>query len=180
MLKIDVAEADHERVVALLDTDNGVDMDERSGAWRAEGWDGRYESTGSTGTTEGGSIDVGEGQKIDVVEEQLKVGKRSVARGSVRVRSYTVSEDVSVDVTLERQSAEIERRRVDRVLTGDEVDEVFQDREIVVEERAEEAVISKEAHIVEEIDVKKEVDRRTETITDTVRRTEVDIDRDES
>jgi stress response protein YsnF len=44
-----------------------------------------------------------------------------------------------------------------------------------VTERAEEAVVSKEARVVEEVVVNKEVEERTETVRDTVRRTDVDV-----
>jgi stress response protein YsnF len=52
----------------------------------------------------------------------------------------------------------------------------FQERTIEVEERGEEAVVSKEARVVEEVVVRKEAEQRTETISDTVRRTEVDVE----
>ncbi len=54
VLRVDVAEKDHQRVVDLLDTDNSVDLDERANAWRAEGWDGGSAGAAAdtgTGTT---------------------------------------------------------------------------------------------------------------------------------
>jgi stress response protein YsnF len=45
-----------------------------------------------------------------------------------------------------------------------------------VEERSEEAVVSKEARVIEEVAVRKQAEQRTETITDTVRKTEVDVE----
>jgi stress response protein YsnF len=68
----------------------------------------------------------------------------------------------------------VERRPVDRPLTAG--DRLFEDRSIEVDERAEEAVVSKEARVREELVVKKEVDERTETISDKVRSTKVDIE----
>ena len=56
----------------------------------------------------------------------------------------------------------------------------FQERTIEVEERGEEAVVSKEARVVEEVVVRKEADQRTETISDTVRKTEVDVEDERS
>jgi stress response protein YsnF len=53
---------------------------------------------------------------------------------------------------------------------------IFQDRTIEVEERGEEAVVSKEARVREELVINKEVENRSETVSDTVRRTEVEID----
>ena len=172
VLSVDVAEADHQRVVELLDGGEGVDLDERSGGWRKEGWSGRYEGAGAAAPAADGDA------QIEVAEERLKVGKRDVSHGRVKVRSYTVTEDVSADVTLESERADIERHATDRVVTGAAADAAFQDKEVVVEERAEEAVVAKETHVVEEIDVHKDVDRRTETVTDTVRRTEVDVERE--
>jgi stress response protein YsnF len=52
----------------------------------------------------------------------------------------------------------------------------FQERTIEVEERDEEAVVSKDARVKEELVVRKDVEERTETVSDTVRRTEVDIE----
>ncbi len=44
------------------------------------------------------------------------------------------------------------------------------------EEYVEEAVVSKEARVVEEISLRKTSDTRQETVTDSVRHTEVEID----
>ena len=44
------------------------------------------------------------------------------------------------------------------------------------QERSEEAVVSKEARVTEELVIRKEVEERTETVSDTVRRTEVEVD----
>ena len=178
VLSVDVPESEHQRVVELLDTDHSVDLDERSGSWRGEGWSGRNEAMDTSARQPAASDTATDGESIQVAEEQLKVGKRDVSHGRVKVRSYTVSEDVSADVTLESTHADIDRHKVDRTLTGADADKVFQDKEVVVEESAEEAVVSKEAHVVEEIDVHQDVERHTETVTDTVRRTEVDVDRD--
>ncbi|RZL62550.1 MAG: DUF2382 domain-containing protein [Rhodococcus sp. (in: high G+C Gram-positive bacteria)] len=109
---------------------------------------------------------------IEVVQENLRVGKRDVSHGRVRVRSYVVEENVSEDVTLRSENVEISRRAVDRPVGA--VD-AFAERTIELEETAQEAVISKEARVVEEIDLKRDVRNRTETVSDTVRHTEVDI-----
>lgn len=124
---------------------------------------------GVAGTT--GSEEV-----IPVAEEELRVGKRDVSHGRVRVRSYVVETPVSEQVNLREENVHIERRPVDRALSGNE--QLFQDRTIDVEERAEEAVVSKDARIREELVISKDVNQRTETISDTVRRTEVEVEDD--
>ncbi len=54
--------------------------------------------------------------------------------------------------------------------------EPFRERTIEVTATAEEAVIAKDARVKEEIVVSKDAEERTETVSDTVRRTEVEID----
>lgn len=111
---------------------------------------------------------------IPVVEERLRVGKRDADLGRVRVRSYTVSEPVSEDVTLRSERVFLERRPVDRALTGAEA--AFTDRTIEATEHAEEAVVSKDARITEEVALRRESEERTETVSDSVRRTEIEIE----
>jgi len=113
---------------------------------------------------------------IPVVEEQLRIGKRDVNLGRVRVRSYVVEEPISEQVNLREDRVTIERRPVDRALTGDEA--AFTDKTIEAEEHAEEAVVSKQARVKEEIALRRVSSDRTETVSDTVRRTEVEVEDD--
>lgn len=117
----------------------------------------------------------GEEEVIPVVRESLRVGKRDVNLGRVRVRSYVVEEPVSEDVNLHEQRVEIERRPVDRAVSGEDA---FAERTIEAEEHTEEAVVSKDAKVVEEIALRREETDRTETVSDTVRHTEVEVDDD--
>jgi uncharacterized protein (TIGR02271 family) len=111
---------------------------------------------------------------IPVAEEQLRVGKRDVSHGRVRIRSYVVETPVEEQVTLREERVAVERRPVDRAL-GD-ADHAFQERTIEAEERGEEAVVSKEARVTEEVVVRKQAEQRTETVSDTVRQTEVEVE----
>ena len=115
-------------------------------------------------------------ETIPVVEEQLNVGKRAVEGGRVRVRSYVVEQPVQEQVDLRDERVSVERRPVDRPLTGADRDRAFQERTIEAEEKSEEAVVNKEARVKEELVVNKDVNQRTETVSDTVRRTEVDVE----
>jgi uncharacterized protein (TIGR02271 family) len=114
---------------------------------------------------------------IAVVEERLRVGKREVGRGSVRVRSYVVETPVEEQVTLHQEHVEVERRTVDRPL-ADAVQASFADRTIEATETTEEVVVSKDARIKEEVVIQRNADDRTETISDTVRHTEVEVEDD--
>jgi stress response protein YsnF len=53
---------------------------------------------------------------------------------------------------------------------------LFRERTIEAEERDEEAIVSKEARVKEELVVKKDIEERTQTVQDKVRRTEVEVE----
>jgi uncharacterized protein (TIGR02271 family) len=110
-----------------------------------------------------------------VVEEELKVAKREVQTGGVRVNARTEQRPVEEQVDLREERVNVERRPVDRPATAADFNQAFTEGTIEVTERAEEAVVQKEARVVEEVVVNKEATERAETVHDTVRRTEVDI-----
>jgi uncharacterized protein (TIGR02271 family) len=116
-----------------------------------------------------------EEETLEVLEEDLVVGKRVVETGGARVRSRIVERPVEEDVRLRAEHVVVDRRPVDRPASPADLD-AFQSGEIDVVERAEVPVITKEARVVEEISVGVEVDERNETIRETVRGTEVDVD----
>jgi stress response protein YsnF len=128
-------------------------------------------ASGSTTARQGEAEEV-----IPIVEERLQVGKRVTEGGRVRVRSYVVEEPVSEQVNLREEHVSVQRRPVDLELTGD-VDP-FRERTFELDEKSEQAVVAKEARIREELVVKKDVETRNETVNDTVRRTEVDVQDD--
>lgn len=179
----------------ILEENGSVDLDEREASWRKEGWSGYEGATGSSavgavGSTAGATAARAEGATeavaahgaaqtgtdyIPVVEERLNVGKRMVDSGRVRVRSYAVEEAVSENVTLHDETVQVDRRVVDRaVAPGDEA--LFADKVIEATETREQAVVSKDARVVGEVGIRKDATQRTETISDTVRRTEVEVE----
>lgn len=132
-------------------------------------------STGGAGLTGGqGRLSDRNEEVIPVAEERLRVGKRDVSHGRVRVRSYVVETPVEEQVTLREERVAVERHPADRALS--DTDQAFQERTIEAEERGEEAVVSKEARVTEEVVVRKEAEQRTETVSDTVRKTEVEVE----
>src|SRR3954469_2326400 len=132
-------------------------------------------ATGAGLTGERATRDLREGEEaIPVVEEQVRVGKREVGGGRVRVRSYVVERPVEEQVNLRQERVEIERRPVDREVSPG--DAPFQEKVIEASERGEEAVVSKEARVVEEVGLRKDVETRTETVRDTVRKQEVEVE----
>src|SRR3954447_13878925 len=120
--------------------------------------------------------DLAEGGVVERAEERLRVGKREVGRGTVRVRSYVVERPVEERVNLRQERVEVERRPVDRPVEPG--DPVFEEKVIEAGERGEEAVVDKRARVVEEVGIRKDVGTRTETVRDTVREQEVEVEDD--
>jgi uncharacterized protein (TIGR02271 family) len=111
---------------------------------------------------------------IPVVQEDVKVGKRLVERGGVRVFSRVVETPVNETVSLREEHVNVERHPVDQPINPADV-EAFKDKTIELRETAEEAVVQKSARVVEEVVVGKEVSQHQQQVQDTVRHTEVDV-----
>jgi uncharacterized protein (TIGR02271 family) len=91
------------------------------------------------------------------------------------VRSYVLERPVEQDVTLREERVEVERRPVDRPV-GTVPADAFRERSIEVTATGEEAVVQKDARVIEEVVVRKQAEERTETVRDTVRKTEVEVE----
>jgi len=131
--------------------------------------------TGGTTTAQQGRMVDEATMTVPVVEEALKVGKRIVERGGIRVYAHVTEVPVQEQVTLREQRATVERRVVDRPVSPNET-AAFKDQTFEVREFGEEAVVAKEARVVEEVTVGRTVEDRTETIRDTVRRSDVEVE----
>lgn len=125
--------------------------------------------------TRGGTV---EEQRVPLVEEELRIGKREIARGGASVRTQVREVPAETSVTLKQECLEVGRRPADKTLTDADLHSggLLKPRVVEISEMREEAVVTKEAFVREEIVVSKSVEERVETIRDTVRRTEVDVD----
>lgn len=120
--------------------------------------------------------DESEDEILQLAREELDVGKRLVREGSTRIRRYVTEEDVSENVKLREQHAEIFRHKSDgRSVDAGDVD--WSEKEVVVEEFSEKPVINKTVHIAEEVQVKKVNTEHDETVTGTVREQHIDVER---
>ena len=161
---------DADEIVSILEQTSSVDLDERQSAWRNEGWAGGETSSGT-------SANVVEEQRIPVVEEQLRVGKREEQRGGARVRSYVEERPVHETVSLREEHVNVERRAVDEpVATQDLNSDLLRDRTVEMRATSEEAVVAKEARVTEEVVIQKTASEHSEEIDDTVRSTRVEVD----
>ena len=120
--------------------------------------------------------DAGKEYHVPVVEEEIRIGKRTVERGGVRVETHVEEKPVEETVTLREERVTVDRNPVDRPATEEDIDAATRGT-IEVTERNEEPVVDKRARVVEEVVVSKEVDERTETVRDKVRRTEVEVEK---
>ncbi len=96
-------------------------------------------------------------------------------RGGVRVYSRVIDEPVEENVRLREEKVSVERTPANRATTESDL-RPGQERVFEVKEYAEEPVISKTSRVVEDVRVRKDATERTETVRDTVRRTEVDVE----
>jgi uncharacterized protein (TIGR02271 family) len=121
--------------------------------------------------------EVGDRMHIALSEEQLNVTKRETERGSVHAHKEVIEEDRVVDVPLREEEVHVERRNV----TGGEVpSDAFQEQDIDIPIRGEEAEVTKSARVREEVDITKEARERNEQVRDRVRREELHIDNDDT
>ena len=113
---------------------------------------------------------------IPVMEEQMQVGKREVEGGGARIRSRVIEKPVEASVRLREEHIVVDRRPVNREVTNADLTS-FKEGDIELTERAEVAVVDKQARVVEEVVVGKNVTEHQETVRDTVRRTDVDVEK---
>ncbi|MBC3539008.1 YsnF/AvaK domain-containing protein [Rufibacter sediminis] len=152
------------RAAAILDQYGSVDVDQRATEY---GYRGNSQTAGA-GTHTGNTT-------IPIIEENLQVGKREVETGGARLRSRIVERPVEEHLRLRSEHVRVERHAVNRPAT--EADFAgFREGEIEMAERAEVPVVNKEARVVEEVSLGKEVEERDEVVRETLRSTEVDVE----
>ena len=180
------------KVMEILESHHPVDIDERATGYGLTSGSSTIGSAGmgtmSTADTTATASTMGtagyaapattglgnEAGTIQLAEESLAVGKRLVNRGGTRIRRYVVETPVEESVSLHSETVKLERHPVTdgRPVT----DASFSEKTIEMMESAEEAVVSKTARVVEEVGLRKEATDRVETIRDTVRKEEVEIE----
>ncbi|MDQ1833825.1 YsnF/AvaK domain-containing protein [Massilia scottii] len=186
-------EPEVERAADIVERYGPVDIDEHASQWQGamQGGDAMRaqamsqqstfgSSQGGLGSAQGSAMADSQQRAADttaipVIQEELKVGKRAVQRGGVRIYQRIVETPVSESIGLREEHINVERRAVDKMVDPADI-AAFQENTIELRETAEEAVVEKSARMVEEVIVGKEVTQRREQINDTVRHTEVDIE----
>jgi uncharacterized protein (TIGR02271 family) len=197
LISVDASDDRAERAVAIMKQHGAVEIDKRAAQWRDEGWSGfdanatetafnafaggnqmKADSSEMTAEHQRPLSEARGAQSqvaVPVVEEQLQVGKREVERGGVRVETHVTETPVEENVELREEHVNVERRPVDYTFHGTE-SEAFKESLVEIREAYEELVVKKKARVVEEVVVNKDVEQHTETVHETLRRTDVNVE----
>lgn len=200
LISVNASNEKADSVVRIMKEHGAVEIDKRAAQWRDEGWSGFDANTTNTAynafagdaqprtarsdmdaTAEherlpAQNLNANRGEiAVPVVEEQLEVGKREVERGGVRVKTHVTETPFEEDVALREERVNVERRAADYTFHGTESD-AFKESMIEIKEAYEELVVNKKARVVEEVVVGKDVEQHTETVRETLRRTDVDVE----
>lgn len=107
-------------------------------------------------------------------EEEVNIGKREVEAGGIRLRKIIRTETVNKPVELKREEIVVERVPAkDR--PASRTDAAFKEEEIYVPLRREEPVVEKTTRAREDVHVTKRRDTEQRNVQETVRREDVDI-----
>jgi len=164
------------RVAEIFDRHGAVDVNDRAGR-NQQNFSQTTDTTRNqttTDTTQNRTATPGD-IAIPVVEENLQVGKRTVEKGGARVRSRIVEKPVEETLRLRQERVVVDRHAVNRQANEADFRNV-QDGEIEITERSEVPVVSKQARVVEEVTVGKQVEERDQVVSDTLRRTDVEVE----
>jgi uncharacterized protein (TIGR02271 family) len=181
ILSVDVRNQDLNRVADILDRYSPIDIHRefgQTGTATAASTTNAPRATATAAGTAGTTAARGsanEQRAIPVIEEELRVGKRAVLRGGVRVYSRIIERPVEENIRLREERVRVDRQPVDRPVNEGDL-RAGADQVVEVKEYAEEPVVSKQARVVEEVRVNKEANERTERVRDKVRRTEVRVE----
>ncbi len=163
------AERDADRVMDILERHDPVDVHERATRDAAAV---PPVPGGAVGAAAASTSTTAE-QVIRLAEEALTVGKRSIDRGTTRVRRFVTSRAVEESVVLRDEVVSVQRRPIAGGAAAGP--DAFTDRVIEMTESREEVVVSKTARVAEEVVVHKQVEEHVETVHDTVRREELEV-----
>jgi uncharacterized protein (TIGR02271 family) len=110
---------------------------------------------------------------LEVVEEVVELGKEKVETGRLRIYNVVSEAKVSKSIDLVDETVTVQRRAVNRAALED----AFKERVFELSEFEERAIVSKRAQVVEEVNLAKQAETKGQTVTETVRRSDVRAER---
>ena len=114
-------------------------------------------------------------ETAQVIEEELEVGV-SRTTGGKRLKTEVSEREVQETVTLHEENVEVEHTKINRVLKPEEAAKAFQGTTVEMTATTEKPVVSKQAHVVEEVSLSKQSGERNVTVSGTVRRQDVTVE----
>ena len=114
-------------------------------------------------------------ETAQVIEEELEVGV-SRTTGGKRLKTEVSEREVQETVTLHEENVEVEHTKINRVLKPEEAAKAFQGTTVEMTATTEKPVVSKQAHVVEEVSLSKQSGERDVTVSGTVRRQDVTVE----
>jgi stress response protein YsnF len=114
-------------------------------------------------------------ETAQVIEEELEIGV-SRTTGGKRLKTEVSEREVQETVTLHEENVEVEHTKINRVLKPEEADKAFQGTTVEMTATTEKPVVSKQAHVVEEVSLSKQSGERDVTVSGTVRRQDVTVE----
>ena len=169
-------DAEMDKAEKIMNDCGAVDIDQKAESWRQEGSTQGVVGTKTAANGMLSALESGAKQKLQEIEEDIKIGKRAVARGGVRIFTRMTEVPVTETVRLREEHADVQRTAVDRPATEADF-AAFKESSIEIREMAEEAVVSKSARVTGEVEIGKTATEREETIRETVRKTKVDVEK---
>ena len=130
----------------------------------------------STDTTRATTATGGQDIEVPLTEEEVKVGKRTVDAGQVRLRKIVRTEVVNQPVEIKHEDVVIERVAAGDVRAGATSD--FKEEVIDVPLTREEVVVAKDAHVTGAVRLHKTAESETQNVSETVRKEDVEVVRD--
>ena len=181
VVSVSSADAHADRVMEILESHRPIDIDERATGYGLTQTATRDPVPATTPAPLPGAAVTAPNhdhvddhdQSLQLSEEELSVGKRLVNRGGTRIRRYVVETPVEQRVSLHEEKVVLDRHPVTDARPAADS---FSDKSIEMIETSEEAVIAKTAHVYEEVGLRKERAERVETVRDTVRKEQAEIE----
>lgn len=172
LLILEAEEGNAQRAAELMQVHEPVTREEREKEWRQRGYTG-YDRNQPAYTRE--QAEAERTERLTEAKEELRVGKREVAAGGVRVHKRVHERPVEETVHLREEHVEVDRRPGSK--TAAMGDDLFEEKTIEMRETREEAVVNKETKVTGEVVISKEARDRQETIRETLREVEVEVER---
>jgi uncharacterized protein (TIGR02271 family) len=125
-------------------------------------------------TERGLSDPVGNDNVLEVVEEDLSVGKEAIERGRMRIYNVVTEREVEQDIALKDETIRVQRRPVGRSIEVN--DDLFKPRSFEMVEIDEIANVKKTARVIEEVTLGKDVVDKIQTIKEKLRHQDVKVE----